>query len=62
MTLKQLNQEYDALQHTKKCLQYALLKFEGNNNTENYLSYDILIKAIKCVNHEIENFITKDWM
>ena len=61
MTLGQLNDEYENLRRTAKALEYAMKKFEGTNNTENYLNYDNLYKARECVISAMDRFINKDW-
>ena len=61
MTLKQLNDEYENLKQTAKALENAMKKFEGTENIENYLDYDILYKARECVISSMDRFINKDW-
>jgi hypothetical protein len=61
MTLKQLNDEYENLKQTTKALENAMKKFEGTENIENYLDYDILYKARECVISSMDRFINKDW-
>lgn len=61
MTLDQLNEEYDYLKYTAKCLENAMKKFEGTNNKENYLDYDVLYKARECVISSMNWFKNKDW-
>ena len=61
MTLQQLNQKYDILDQTAKALGYAMKKFEGTNNVENYLDYETLAQARECVIAEIKKFTNIDW-
>lgn len=61
MTLKQLNDEYENLKQTAKALENAMKKFEGTENIENYLDYDILYKARECVISAMNRFVNKDW-
>ena len=61
MTLQQLNQRYDILDQTAKALGYAMKKFEGTKNVENYLGYETLAQARECVITEIQKFTNIDW-
>ena len=61
MTLKELNKEYDRLKLTADCLENAMKKFEGTENTENYLNYDVLYKARESVISTMCRFIERDW-
>jgi len=61
MTLQQMNEEYENLKQTAKALENAMKKFEGTNNIENYLDYDILYKARECVISSMNRFLNRDW-
>ena len=61
MTLKEINEEYENLKQVEKHLKFAIKKFEGTKDVENYLDYDILCKAIDCVILAINNFENKEW-
>lgn len=61
MTLDQLNKEYENLKYTAKRLELAMKKFEGTDNVENYLHYEVLQKARECVISSMDRFINRDW-
>lgn len=61
MTLDQLNNEYKNLKDTARALELAMKKFEGTENIENYLNYDVLYKARECGISSMDRFINRDW-
>lgn len=61
MTLDQLNNEYENLKDTARALELAMKKFEGTENIENYLNYDVLYNARECVISSMDRFINRDW-
>lgn len=61
MTLKELNKEYENLTATARALELAMKKFEGTENIDNYLNYDVLCKARECVLVTIDKFVSTDW-
>ena len=61
MTLNELNKRYEDLKRTSCCLEKAMIKFEKNNNVDNYLCYEILQLARECVISEMNRFANQDW-
>lgn len=56
MTMDEINKKYAELKCTKLCIERAMEKFEGTNNIENYLSYDVLHIAHECVVSYMDRF------
>ena len=61
MAMDEINKKYAELKCTKLCIERAMEKFEGTNNIENYLSYDVLHIAHECVVSYMDRFVNKDW-